>query len=104
MSADEKRLIRELFHGEFGLSKKEAAELMIASAFLLGDGSELHANLDKVFKPSLDNFSEDQAVSAMDLIEKVGEVDPAANELKRELIGRIRSILKPRAETPPKWA
>lgn len=104
MSSDEKRLILDLFRTEFRQSKKEAAELLIASAYLLGNGEELRANLEKVLKPSLENFTKEQAQAAMALLAKVSDVDPAEYELKHELVGRIGKILQPQTQAPPKWS
>jgi hypothetical protein len=104
MSSEEKRLILGMFQSEFRMTKKEAAELLIASAYLLGDGEAVHSGLQKVLNPSLANFTEDQARSAIVLFEKVCEVDPAENELKRAMVACISKSLLAQFHAKPKWA
>ena len=64
MSSEEKKALLSFMEKEFELSKRDAADLLTASAHMLGDGIELHKNLDSVMRPSLDNFSEIQARAA----------------------------------------
>lgn len=104
MSAEEKRAMRTLFHEEFNMPKREAAELLIASAFLLGGGEEVKTNLEKVLKPSLQNFTEEQAKSALELLHAVGEIDPKDNELKREFVERVRAIFDNHFQASGKWS
>jgi uncharacterized tellurite resistance protein B-like protein len=104
MSSDEKRLILDLFQNEFNMTKKEAAELLIASAYLLGDGEDVRNGLQKVLGPSLPNFTEDQARAAMALFENVCEVDSEESELKRAMVTCISKMLRARFQAAPKWA
>lgn len=104
MSSEEKRLILGLFQNEFSMSKKEAAELLIASAYLLGDGEDVRNGLQKVLGPSLPNFTEEQAHAAIALFEKVCEVDPEESELKRAMVAYISKTLRARFQVAPKWA
>jgi len=103
MSSEEKRALLSSMEKEFQLSKRDAADLLIASAYLLGDGIALHKNLDSVIRPGLDNFSEVQARSALELLEEVCNIDAAGNELKREFIERIRQIFDARFAPQGKW-
>jgi len=104
MSSEEKRLILGMFQSEFNMTKKAAAELLIASAYLLGDGEAVHNGLHKVLNPSLENFTEEQAQAAMMLLEKVCEVDPDEAELKRAMVAGISKIFRTRFQAQPKWA
>lgn len=103
MSSEEKKALLSFMEKEFRLSKREAADLLIASAYMLGDGIELHKNLDSVLSPSLDNFSEIQARSALGLLEEVCSIDSAGNELKTEFIERVRQIFDARFAPQGKW-
>lgn len=104
MSSEEKRLILGLFQSEFSMTKKQAAELLIASAYLLGNGEDVRNGLEKVLGPSLANFTEEQARCAITLFEKVCEVDPEESELKQAMVACIARILRARFQASPKWA
>lgn len=103
MSSEEKKAVLSSFQNEFHLSKRDAAGLLISSAYLLGNGEEVRANLEKVLKPSLEKFSENQAKSALELLDGVCEIDPSGNELKREFVGRVRQIFHNRFKLQEKW-
>jgi uncharacterized tellurite resistance protein B-like protein len=103
MSSEEKTALRSFMQTEFQLSKRDAADLLISSAYTLGDGNDLRKNLDAVMNPGLENFSEVQARSALELLVRLGNIDPAGNELKREFIGQVRQIFDARFAPQGKW-
>lgn len=103
MSTEEKKKILELFQSEFHLSKRNASELMIASVYLLKDGSELRSNLKKVLQPSLDRFSQEQAQSALSLVNRVAAMEHESNAIKQELVGNITASLAPAMQDKHKW-
>ncbi len=103
MSSEEKQALLFSFATEFQLSRRDAADLLIASAYTLGDGAELRKNLDSVISPSLDNFSEAQARSTLELLEGVCNIDPAGNELKKEFIEQVRQIFDAQFAPQGKW-
>jgi len=104
MSSEEKKALLSFMEKEFELSKRDAADLLIASAHMLGDGIQLHKNLESVMRPSLDDFSEIQARSALVLLEEVCSIDSAGNELKTEFIERVRQIFDARFAPQGKWS
>jgi len=103
MSSEEKKKILQLFQSEFHLSKKSASELMIASVYLLKDGAELKSNLKKVLQPSLDNFSKEQAESALSLVNQVAKMERESNPIKLELLSDITACLAPAMQEKQKW-
>jgi len=92
MSSEEKSNLLSLFQDEFSMNKKEAAELLLSSSYLLGKGEEVKDNLEKVIKPSIDSFSEHQAKSAIGLLEKICETDTVGSEIKVEFTKKVKSI------------
>ena len=104
MSGDEKARILDAFTGELNLSKREAAALLVSSTYLHGKGDELRANLDKVLKPSAPNFTEEQARSAIALLEGLCEPGASSRELKGELVERVRERLLAPFAPKGKWA
>jgi len=104
ISSEEKRALLSSFHNEFHLSKRDAAGLLNSSAFLLGKGEEVRTGLEKVMEPSLGNFTEEQAKSALELLENLCEVGPSSgNALKREFVERVRQIFDGHFEPQGKW-
>lgn len=103
MSSEEKRSILASFREEFNLSKRDAASLLISSAYLLGKGEEVRINLKKVLKSSIEKFTEEQAKSTLDLMNKVCELETSGGELKREFIGQTRQIFEKHFTPKGKW-
>jgi uncharacterized tellurite resistance protein B-like protein len=103
MSSEEKRAILKLFGDEFHLSKKEASALMIASVYLLQDGSELRENLKRAIQNSIDKFSREQAGSTLTLIDQVANLDGTGNSMKEELVAKIKESLQPVSQPKQKW-
>lgn len=103
MSSEEKKLLLNLFQSEFKVNKKNAAELLISSAYLLGNGEVIKQNLEKVLSPSLASFTQDQAESATILLDKVCAVDSAAEELKTEFVGNVKEIFSKAFTEKGKW-
>ena len=80
------------FRTEFGLSKREAAELLVSSVHLLGNGEEVQANLAKILSPSLVGFREEQSASTVDILYKIREIGSDAGEFKQKFIEQIELI------------
>ncbi len=103
MSSEEKKALLGLFQTEFHMSKKDAAELLLASAYLLGTGEDLKSNLDKVIQPSMESFTEDQSISALKLLDDISKVDEQGNELKTEFVDKVKIIFNKNFEPKGKW-
>lgn len=103
MSSEEKKKILGMFQNEFHLSRRDAADLMVASVYLLKDGSELRANLSKVISPSLAKFTREQIDSAVSLISTVGKIDPEPNEIRETLVKGICNIFTSATHEKGKW-
>lgn len=103
MSSEEKGALLNLFQKEFSMSKKDAADLLIASAYLLGNGEEVRGNLEKVISPSLSSFTREQATSATGLLDEICAIDSSRGELKREFVERVKSILDKHFQPKGKW-
>ena len=93
MSSNEKRTLLEIFHEEFSLSKREAADMLVSSAYLLGDGVDLRGNLAAVLKPSQDKFTQDQAESALEMIQRAANIDGDPSEPQAKLVQQLTETL-----------
>jgi uncharacterized tellurite resistance protein B-like protein len=103
MTSEEKKEILSIFENEFQLSKRDAAGLLISSSHLLGKGDEVREQLDKVLNPSLENFNEAQALSAIELIKRVSEAGSPATEMQTELVNNATAILQHPITPKGKW-
>jgi hypothetical protein len=93
LNTESKHEILRLFESEFRLSGKHASELLIASEYLLGDGSELRDHLKEIMKKSLRNFTREQAASALSMIEYIARLDKTGNPATTKLLTNIKKLL-----------
>lgn len=104
LSAEQKRLILELFQREFHLSGRNADGLLTSSSYLLKDGEEVRNNLQKVLDPSREKFTADQLESALSMIQRVASAEGPPGVLQSELHERIRAELAPGLQPKGTWA
>jgi len=104
MSAEEKAEILKIFSEEFHLSEKDAAGLLTSSSHLLGKGEEVRNDLQNVMSPSLQNFTDDQAASAIELLTRITKVTGPASELQNRLLGDVTRILAAKRPIRGKWS
>lgn len=93
MSAEEKSEILKLFSKEFHLSNTDTVGLLVSSSHLLGKGEEVRDNLKNILSPSLSMFTQEQAGSAVELMERISHVSGPASDLQNKLIEKTKVIL-----------
>ncbi|MFK7885541.1 MAG: TerB family tellurite resistance protein [Gammaproteobacteria bacterium] len=93
ISLEEKTEILSIFENEFQLSKRDAAGLLLSTTHLLGRGDEFSGDLTGILKPSQDAFTEHQAKSAVELMERMAAVGGGATETKSNLVTTAREVL-----------
>lgn len=103
MSAEEKQAIQAAFESTFQLSAKDASGLFLASAHLLGTGEEVRAQLKRVIDPSRDKFSDEQARSAVELLEQIAALGGGASQVQRDFVGEARALLVRDTQAPGAW-
>ncbi len=103
MSSEEKAEILSIFEHEFHQSFSEAQGLLVSSSHLLGKGDELRDNLEGVLTPSLDSFSDEQAHSAIELLNRVGSISGRSSEAQRSIIHPATELLTSTIQPKPKW-
>ena len=103
MSAEQKKLILDLFEEEFHLSRREASALLNSSVFLLKDGATVRSNPGKVLAPVREQFTHEQADSARSLIARVGSCEGKPSEMQAELIQKIWAALPKPVLQEAKW-
>ncbi|MEM9388131.1 MAG: TerB family tellurite resistance protein [Pseudomonadota bacterium] len=106
VSAEEKRAIQAIqamFESTFQLSPKDASGVFLASTHLLGTGEQVRAQLKRVVEPSREKFTEEQARSAVELLEQIAALGGDASELQREFVGEAAALLVQEAQAPGAW-
>lgn len=93
LTPEAKHEILRLFETEFHLDRKHASGLLIASEYLLGDGSELRNDLKQVMQKSLRRFTREQAASALSMVQCIAGMDKTAKPATRELATKIKGYL-----------
>ena len=84
------------------MSKRDAAGMLISSAYLFGKGDEVQEKLDAIMAPSLTSFTREQAESTISLMRQVAELDGTASENQTSLINEASSIFQRGMETQGK--
>ena len=103
LTREDKQNLLRLFEKEFHLSKKDAAGLLISSTHLLGDGVELRSNLIKFLKPSKENFSNDQAQSAVRMVSAMSAGDTSPHENAAAVIAAVEHELGAKPAEKSTW-
>ena len=103
LSSEEKKKIKQLYEEEFKLSRREATELMVSSAHILGDGTELKENLKKVIAPSLDKYTKEQVEATFQLLNQVASIGGEIGDSQKEIIDSVHTEMSKIMSPDPKW-
>lgn len=93
ISKEQKAVLLALFEDKFHLSSAEAGELLRASVFLFGDGSEILANPQRILDSSLPNFSPEQLESMQDLMQSVANAEHEPSTAQQQIIKSVSGVL-----------
>lgn len=104
ISAEQKRALLELFQSEFKLAYDEAADLLLASSYLIRDQVYLVDNLPKILERSRDRFTPAQVDSLLALMRRVAALEGPANEEQRELIEAVERYFAERGRRRGVWS
>ncbi len=91
MTNEQKREIKTKFKEVFHLTDDKAIALLTSSSYLLKDGVDTIKNIKKLLEPSKDRFTQEQAHSALELIQHIANFDGQANALQREIIQAFKN-------------
>lgn len=103
MTKDDKNLLLSLFESKFKLTRKDAAGLLISSAHLVGDGTEVREDVKKFLSPSKASFTESQAESAISLITQVAGNPDNMHPNTQELVHKINKEMQPHPSSNKTW-
>lgn len=103
ISAEEKKLIQQLFESELKLGAKDAAGLFISSAHLIGDGIQLRDNVGRFLKTVKNEFSDAQAHSAIRLLHDVASLGGSNHPNVDEFLLAVKQELLPSKDKRLEW-
>jgi uncharacterized tellurite resistance protein B-like protein len=105
ITSDQKRELQAMFQSEFGITRDEAADLLLASSHLIRDQIYLVDHLDKVLDRSADRFEPDAVGSLLGMMRKVAFLDGAINAEQQKLIDATEKYFAGRVKNRTgKWA
>lgn len=103
ISAEQKREIKQTFIDTFCLDEKGAAALLTSSTYLLKDEVAVVHDMKKLLEPSIDAFTREQAVSALEMLQHIANLDSPATPFQQELIKLFGDTLGERLGVSAGW-
>jgi uncharacterized tellurite resistance protein B-like protein len=105
ITSDQKRELLVMFQGEFGISRDEASDLLLASSHLIRDEIYLVDNLDKVLERSAVRFEPETVSSLGAMMRRVAALDGSINAEQQKLIDATERYFAARYKpAASKWA
>jgi hypothetical protein len=104
MTSDQKHEIKTKFKDVFHLTDDKASALLTSSSFLLKDGVEAVWDIKKLLEPSKGYFTQEQADSAVELIQHIANFDGETNSFQREIIQAVGSELQGNLTASKEWS
>ena len=104
ITSDQKKTLLDMFQREFGISRDEASDLLLASSHLLRDVIYIVDHLDKVLERSADRFEPDAVASLLAMMRHVAALDGSINGEQQRLIEATDRYFVARSKPAAKWA
>lgn len=103
ISAEQKRVIQDIFETDFKLGRDEAADLLLASSYLIRDEIYLVDNLDKILMKSQSHFKARQVESMLSMMRRTGELEGELNDEQRKIIAATERYFGRTRQTRDTW-
>lgn len=103
ITSDQKKLLLELFQGEFSISRDEASDLLLASSHLIRDEIYLVDHLDKILERSAPRFEPDTVASLIVMMRRIAMLDGSINAEQQRLIDSTERYFAARKQPAGKW-
>jgi uncharacterized tellurite resistance protein B-like protein len=104
ITSDQKKELLTMFQSEFGISRDEAADLLLASSYLIRDEIYLVDNLDKVLAGSAPKFESETVSSLLAMMRRIAILDGSINAEQQKLIDATDKYFAARGKPTGKWA
>ncbi|MEM7765753.1 MAG: TerB family tellurite resistance protein [Pseudomonadota bacterium] len=93
ISIEEKEKLKALYQSTFNMTEQDAVQLFGSSIFLLGPGDEVYPNVEKILKPSLEGFTDEQKTLSITLLREVAALGAGATETQRQFVAEVEGVL-----------
>ena len=103
ITSDQKRELQSLFQSEFELSRDQAADLLLASSYLIRDQIYIVDHLDKILERSAPQFEPDNVSSLLRMMRRIAALDGSINAEQEKLISATERYFSARNKAPGKW-
>lgn len=104
ITSDQKKTLLEMFQSEFGISRDEASDLLLASSHLIRDVIYIVDHLDKILERSAERFAPDAVASLLEMMRRIAALDGSINSEQQKLIEATERYFAARAKPASKWA
>ena len=104
ITSDQKRELQALFQSEFDLSRDEAADLLLASSYLIRDEIYIVDHLDKILERSSQRFEPAAVGSLLGMMRRIAVLDGPINAEQQKLIDATERYFSGLHQAPGKWA
>jgi uncharacterized tellurite resistance protein B-like protein len=104
ITSDQKRELQAMFQSEFDISRDEAADLLLASSYLIRDEIYIVDHLDKILERSVQRFEPSAVGSLLGMMRRVAALDGSINTEQQKLIDATERFFSSRQQAPGKWS
>ncbi|MEJ2692686.1 MAG: hypothetical protein P8166_06390 [Candidatus Thiodiazotropha sp.] len=104
ITIEQKKELKQKFIEVFHLTDEKASALLTSSSFLLKNGVEDVRNVNKLLEPNIDKFSEEQATSALELMQHIANFDEPADAFQKDVIEAFKKAFRARYSASAEWA
>ncbi len=103
LSSQQKALLLDIFENKFKLSPQEATHLLSSNAFLIKDEDKVKDNLKKFIAPAIENFSEAQKESTLELADQVISLEERVTQKQEAFLAELKALFAPPKQTNNNW-
>lgn len=103
ITSDQKRELQAMFQSEFDISRDEAADLLLASSYLIRDEIYIVDHLDKILERSARRFDPAAVGSLLGMMRRIAALDGSVNAEQQKLIEATERYLAGLHQAPGKW-
>lgn len=103
ITSDQKKTLLEMFQNEFGISRDEASDLLLASSYLIRDEIYIVDHLDKILERSADRFEPEAVASLLAMMRRMAALDGSINSEQQKLIEATERFFASRSRPRGAW-
>ena len=103
ISAQQKTALLDIYQREFRVGHNEAADLLLASSYMIRNEVYLVDNLDKLLELSHGRFTDEQVASLVSLMQQVARLESPPIQEQERLIEATAGYFRERRQSKGTW-